>query len=121
VVIAGGLWANVLIWSLAQRAHATTPEGDGGFAIAGVQDAGGDPLVWRLERSTGKLQLCKLAKAQKPKVRTLSKEEEEARSKEEEEARQAAKNPHPAYFDDVPPTVALEDLDFYSVKCVGSA
>jgi hypothetical protein len=61
VVIAGGLWANVLISSPVHRALASDVDGEGrGFAIAGAQSVDG-PVVWRLEKKTGKIQLCTVA------------------------------------------------------------
>ena len=59
VAIAGGLWANVLTSSSVHRALASDDSGDS-FAIAGAQGVNG-PVVWRLEKKTGKLQLCTVA------------------------------------------------------------
>jgi len=56
VAIAGGLWANVLTSSFVHRALASEDSGDS-FAIAGAQNMNG-PVVWRLEKKTGKIQLC---------------------------------------------------------------
>jgi hypothetical protein len=60
VAIAGGLWANVLTSSFVQRALASDDSGDS-FAIAGAQGADGNPVVWRLEKKTGKIEFCTLA------------------------------------------------------------
>lgn len=62
IAIAGGLWANVFVSSSTEHALATQEgNSDDRFSIAGAQGADGNPVVWRLEKSTGKVQLCHMA------------------------------------------------------------